>query len=373
MLMHFLICLFVGVLITIGLLIVNVFQHRELFGKKVYVRTQITPQELMISTGANFLVAVFSVLMFQGYLMVSVHDKEVLNGYVVDKRRVKVSCDHFHDCRCKTVRRCTGTGDSRTCRKVEECDRCPDHSYDVDWPVNTTVGSFLISRENRQGTVQPDRWTAVKVGEPASSESYYENFLLATDDKYFVFDFPELLERYKGRLLSYPSTYDYYRFNRVLNSTTVNTVWLNSKLGEWLADNGAAKQLNLIYVFTYEPREYFDATMAHWKGGKKNDLIIFFGMDADAKKIAWIEANTYAKGMNNRNLIEKLKNDIGEAFSESLVDKQLQTIATDFNRLPAEQFAERKNQISVPFWFTLIVLIINIGASVGVHIFMRKQ
>ena len=42
----------------------------------------------------------------------------------------------------------------------------PEHDYDIDWDVKTTLGTFTISRIDRQGLSEPARWTSVKVGDP---------------------------------------------------------------------------------------------------------------------------------------------------------------------------------------------------------------
>ena len=62
-------------------------------------------------------------------------DTETLNGEIVNKKKVRVSCEHSypcnpHDCMCDDKGNCS------TC-----WDTCYDHSYDWDWRVYSNINS----------------------------------------------------------------------------------------------------------------------------------------------------------------------------------------------------------------------------------------
>jgi hypothetical protein len=380
MIQHFLVCLIAGFLMTFS----RWFKHKDAPEDPNYPKwkrnrigissnhEKITGKEFALSALCNIGVAIFSMIFFFIYLTTQASDFEIWNGQVVNKERNEVSCSHSYDCPpCKKV--CTKRSDgSKSCHK--ECSTCYKHDYDVDWDVFTTVGTFTISRGagNEQGLRPPRDWKNAQIGDPAASEHGYENFLLIGDDS-LTFKSESLEERYAAIIHGYPEVYSYYSYNRVLNTTKAGTSWLNDKVSKWLSTKGNQKQLNIIYILTEESPDYFVATMSKWAGGKKNDLIIMVGMDQSGKEILWFNANTYAKGMNNRELITELKfMSVGKPFTPQLVDAHLAMIDEKFVRLPAETFAKKKSEVQIPLWFSLIMATLNLLASYGVSRYMRE-
>jgi len=333
---------------------------------------KITLKEFGISAIGNVFVAAFSMIFFFIYLTTAASDFEILNGRVTDKQRDEVSCSHSYSCPpCRDV--CTKRSDgSRSCTR--ECSTCYKHRYDVDWDVFTTVGTFTISRgpNNEQGLDMPPYWASLQIGDPASAEHTYENFLLIGQNS-LNFKAESVEERFAGSLHKYPEVYNYFDYNRVLNTTKAGTSWLNDKLNRWLSVKGSQKQLNIIYVLTEQNPEYFYALMSKWSGGKKNDLIIVIGMDNTGKEILWFNANTYGKGMNNRELLTELKfASVGKPFDVSLVDKHLELVDEKFVRLPAETFAQKKSEVQIPLWFSLIMASLNMLVSYFISRKMRE-
>lgn len=334
-------------------------------------RERITGKEFALSAAANLGTATVSMLFFFAYLTAASYDFEIWNGSVVNKERNEVSCAHSYSCPpCHDV--CTKRSDgSRSCTR--KCSTCYKHRFDVDWDVFTTVGSFTISRgpNNEQGLDMPPYWSAIQIGDPASSERSYENYLLIGENS-LAFKSKSLEERYEGLLHKYPEVYNYFDYSRVLNTTKAGTSWLNDKVNRWLATKGSEKQLNIVYVLTEERPEYFHALMSKWSGGKKNDLIMVIGMDSAGKEILWFNANTFGKGMNNRELLTELKfASVGKPFDASLVDTHLALVNEKFVRLPAETFAKKKSDVQIPLWFSLIMASLNLLASYFISRYMR--
>jgi len=379
MMQHFFICLLFGFVTTF----VCWFRHKDApvdpnipkYRRPRIEHTnfeKITLKEFGISALGNTFVAAFSMIFFFIYLTTASSDFEILNGSVVGKQRDEVSCSHSFSCPpCRDV--CTKRSDgSKSCTR--ECSTCYEHDYDVDWDVFTTVGSFTISRgpNNRQGLNTPPYWASLRVGDPASAENSYENFLLIGDNS-LNFKSESLEERYDGTLHNYPEVYNYFDYNRVLNTTKAGTSWLNEKVSRWLTVKGSQKQINIIYILTEESPDYFYATMSKWAGGKKNDLIIMLGMNQEGNEILWFNANTYAKGMNNRELLTELKfMSVGKPFTPQLVDSQLDMVDKLFVRLPAETFAKKKSEVQIPLWFSFIMASLNLLVSYFISRKMRE-
>lgn len=362
MLEYFIICLIPALIVT-GIM-AKIYAGKEgHYGSSV---GSITAKEFAFSIGANFCIALVSLLFFHGYFYSAASDRQVYNGVVSSKQQTRVSCEHSYSCNCRTT--CSGSGKTRSCST--RCDTCYDHTNDWDWDVKTTIGNITIARVDRRGSNTPPRWDAVRIGEPASMSFHYENYLLVDKDNLFLTD-KKTTKQYA--LPNYPEVVDYYRINRVFNMAgTQNIDWLNNYFNEWLIPHGWSKQVNIVAVFTKEDRGFFDALMAHWNGGKKNDVILVYGMDGN--KVKWFEANTYAKGMRNRHVISELRDvALEQPFSKELVDKQLLVIKQKFERISAEEFEDKKYDVELPFWFIFFVVSLNGAASFGVSRLMLSK
>jgi hypothetical protein len=215
-------------------------------------------------------------------------DVEQLNGRVRSKERVRVSCEHSYPCNCRPE--CYGSGEDEVCTTV--CDTCYEHSFDYDWRVLTSVGWLNIRRIDSQGTREPPRFTQVVIGEPATLEHTYTNFLKGAPDS--LFNAKELAQRYAKSLPEHPRVYDYYRTDRALvigkGVPGVNPTKWSRGLDEVNARIGPRKQANLIMVFTDRPPEFFEALQQQWLGGKKNEIVIVVGQGWARRR--WISSTS---------------------------------------------------------------------------------
>jgi hypothetical protein len=147
-----------------------------------------------------------------------------------------------------------------------------------------------ISRVDRRGSNEPERFTQVQLGEPASTTSSYDNYVKAAPDT--LFRRQGQVEKYQQYLPEYPQqVFDYYRMNRLVlvNGATVeDSKYWNVDLSVLNAEMGKLKQTNVVLVFTKGlPAEYFYALEQHWVGGKKNDVILVIGLDSSGNK-SWV-------------------------------------------------------------------------------------
>lgn len=324
---------------------------------RFYWKEDITFKESAISLCLNLGVAMITAILFALYIMAKLSDVEVWNGEVTDKKRVWVSCSHSYEV-------CTGSGEDRTCVTRYR------HSNDWDWRVYTTAGDFIIDRVDSRGSRTPPRWDQVRIGEPASRHHSYRNYLLADPHSLFV-ESENLAELYI--LPNYPSVFDYYRFNRVVGTPPkVSPKDINLYLNDRLKFLGPNKQLNIVTVFTNQDPQFFNALMSKWKGGKKNDVIMVFGISED--NISWFRSNSYARGMNNRVMHSRMETlATGQPFTLELLTELVDIVNIDFNRLSADEFSFKQASIQIPLWLLLLVLLLNLGASFGIALYMKEN
>lgn len=211
----------------------------------------------------------------------SLVDKEVHSGRVTNKLQDSTSCEHSYPCNCNK----------------DGCSTCYEHIHDYDWVVQSTAGNFKIDRVDRQGTKEPPRFTAVKIGEPAALAHRYMNYIKGSTDSLFNTEADITVKSYFPTVPAYPvEVYDYFHVDRVLTAgvTIPDLPTWNNDLANMLADLGPAKQVNAIVVFTdvFDPR-YATALRAHWLGGKKNDVVIVVGTPA-YPKIDWVEVFSWS-------------------------------------------------------------------------------
>jgi hypothetical protein len=342
MMLHFAIIFIPAIVIT---LLAKLIWHKDICGK-----------EGLISLGINIAASAFLYGMLALYVSSKTSDQYVLTGQVSSKYSEKVSCEHSYECNC--VKSCSGSGSSQTCTEV--CQTCYDHPYDVNWVVKSTVGSVNIDRVNRQGTKEPPRFTQVKIGEPFSAEFSFRNYLLADPNSLFLYS-KTVGENHPTP--GYPRVYDYYRINRVQG---------NKELNEYLNDYLIGKRFNAIPVFTTKDESYFYSLMANWKGGKKNDILMVYGMDGD--NIKWFQSVSYGKGLDNRLLHDTLRIETqGKQFSLELFKTQLDKINKEFRQVDTAQFEHLKYAIQIPLWLILILVAVNAATSIGIAFYMKNN
>ena len=311
------------------------------------------------------IVAIISLLLpigvISGGMFSQVADTEIWNGKVTSKVRDKVSCRHSYQCNCRT----TGSGKNQS----TTCDTCYEHSYDIDWDVHSTVGTYSIATLDRQGLREPPRWTATAVGDPASKTHTFVNYIKGAKHN--------VLNR-EGTKISYAmpvypaNVFDYYKINRAVsvdNAMPNLTVW-SDQISLALRDLGPSKQLNIVMVFTKNPEVYADQLNAAWLGGKKNDVIIVIGT-TDHVKADWIKVLSWSKR-------EDFKIDIREALIgvDLVAAPVMQVIATtlnkSFERRHMAEFDYLKYDIAPPFGF-LIAAFFVFFIPLGVYIWMKRK
>ena len=329
----------------------------------------ITMKEVLIHSGIILVSCLLTLGATYAILYSKLGDVEILNGEVTDKYSHRETCNQSSSCKHYVMKeKCRYSTDSKghtkkTCKSYKKF----DYQYEIDWYVNSTVGTSEIERVNRQGTATPPRWASAQKGDPASAEHPYMNYLFADEHSLFAeSNFEETYDKeYQSTIPNYPTVYDYYQISHVVNSTKFSTAGYEKYLAETLKTLGAKKQVNIVVVlYNANDMTYTDALVSKWRGGKKNDVIMMFGLNSDGKVVAF-RSTSFAQGMNNEMLHATLRiNALSETMSLDLVKKQVKTIDEKFTRLPNEEFKYMKYKIEpakeVMIFCSLILLVLSI-------------
>lgn len=299
-------------------------------------------------------------------------DTEIVNGQVVSKYSEKVSCDHSYSCHCRPS--CSGSGSSRSCSTT--CDTCYEHAYDVDWKLKTTVGDIRISRVNRQGTIEPPRYTRASAGDPVAQSHTYVNYLKAAPESLFShLDKREAMEDFAGRLPAYPGhVYDYHYVDRVLSlgvSLEDPAQW-NTDLANALRDLGPSKEVNAVLVFTKDasPR-IADALSGSWLGGKKNDVVVVIGAP-QYPNIEWVRVLSWTPNELFKVKLRDALLDLKSIERNAVVNTLSTHIAQRYQRRHMQDFAYLESAIEPPRWVVILLVVVGLGSSVGLSIYLSR-
>lgn len=351
-------------------------------GCKLYYRETICPKEMALQCGVAVIFSGFATGLAYISLMSTSYETNLVHGEVIDKWQSRVSCSHSYSCPpCRQVctTSTTGTGKSAkttvSCRKV--CSTCYDHDYDYDWRVDTSFGVYEIDRINRQGTKEPPRWTSIEKGDPVTSTYRTENWLKATDNLLLPKKV-ELTEAQIAELPTAPYVFDYYNVNLVRDllppSIPVDTKDWNRKIRLWERKAGPERHVSVWLVLTDKDPTFADRLLWHYRGGQKNEVIMIYGVATDGS-VAWFRAHSFANGMNNNTMLQKLRQAaLGNKLDYSVVETQLGTILSDFRRQPGKEFKDLIFEtLSVSWWLIGILLVIQLVLQIFIARFFHQE
>lgn len=325
----------------------------------------INYQEMALQIG---IVSMAVVAMFLIANNSQTHDTEIWNGQVVNKTRDHGQWTESYQCNCRTVTR--GSGNNRYTTTV--CSTCYRKHYTVTWKAHTTVGKVTIEHLDRTSrsvykSPDPKFYVDINKGDPVSLPKSYENYVKAVHESLFN---DKTDEKYLGKIPEYPRIFKHYNINRVLNVgakvDSKEILSLNERLNLDLRTLGKEKQVNIIVILTgINDPSYRYAVENKWLGGKKNDVIVFLGVNPD-HEILWADGMTWAKNMGNELLQVKLRDDLEslKEFNVENVEKVIvSNIKTHYKRPEMKKFEYLKDEI-VPsdaaiIWIVLITLLLS--------------
>ena len=347
--------LIIPTLVALGFLILG--------GKKV------TLKEFLTQMGVQL---VLMTIIAYGVSCQNTHDIEILNGRVTNKVRDEVSCRHSYQCNCYQSCSSDSKG-NQSCTTI--CQTCYEHSYDVDWDVHTSIGHTIgIDTVDRQGLVQPPRWTAVIIGEPVSVLHSYTNYIKGSPDT--LFRHQGLEEKYAKSIPSYPGgIYDYYRLNRLVSvGLTLNDAKLwNADLSELNATLGARKQVNIVVVAVKNaPEDYYYALEQSWIGGKKNDVVLVISVD-EANKIQWTQVMAWTDNKMFQVSLRDQVNSVGTLDRDPIIRALSNSVGAFYERKPMKDFEYLSGLIKPTTGQWIFSMVFGLLLSVGLGIFFYKQ
>lgn len=312
-------------------------------------------------------------------------DQEVLNGFVTTKEINRFTCSvntsnpcqNGYDCNCHTVSYSCGTDKSpQTCTRTE-CDRCYRYNWEQNFYIDSSLQgerAYKISRVDSQGAIIPPRWKNAHHGDPVSITNSYTNYILGAADSLFSED-GKAEEKYKAIIPVYPiNIYDYYRIDRLVTVGKVNVdrkVW-NESISRILVQVGPRKQANIIVVIAEGvDMDFANAVRRAWRGFKKNDIVVFAGVDA-AGKLTWTRTMSWSKAsrVNIQMESEMLQLFSGKVLEPILFTETVKKVSlAHFERRSMEDFEYLKDQATLSttqtVWIWILTILVGVGAVAG--------
>lgn len=302
-------------------------------------------------------------------------DTEVWSGQVTNKKVNDGAYVRSYQCNCYSS--CSGTGSKRTCTQV--CQTCYEDRYTRSYDGYSNVGNWTFdsidttSRSRRNRFPPTAAYTNCKVGEPASREHSYTNYVRANAESLFH-EGAALAEKYKDQIPAYPRVHDYYRIDRVqaIGVDIPDLKQWNENLSIIMQDLGPKKQANVNLIFVNNPDPmYMKALKSAWQGFKKNDIVITVGV-TQYPKIDWVDVDSWSKAdMINVALRDDLLalNHIRQDAVLNLISDNVQD---HYIRRPMAEFEYLEDEIEPPMWAMIMALIVMFVGSPALTWYMNR-
>lgn len=284
---------------------------------------------------------------------------------------------------------CSGSGDNRSCTTVT---KTRDEYHSPYWQIVTSNGEVLSISKSKFRKARSEfgakfknifRSDQVSFGDgdkyistpnkviPTSVSHTYTNLIVASKDNVIneqvsieelnIFLKDNSLRKYPN---SYRGSYGETKLRRIIDTTGfANQTDLLTKLDHSSSSLGAYKEANPIVYITDKDRDFKRILDGYWEGGEKNDITLILGIDKKTKKIIWSDVITYT---DNTDFIINLQNnfkDMNISDSKGIISKFNSHIAKGYKRKPMEDFDYLKENITLEWYWQLLVLIGNLILS----------
>lgn len=321
-------------------------------GAAVFFKATITLKEVFLQFVGVSLLMVAGFFIARHYGM---SDTEHWNGRITMKDHGTQSCCHCHD-------ECDAKDKKGSCTHSHEV--CA-HSHDYWWSLLTTVGT--ISVERCQGwPFTPAVWTKARVGEPATIENSYTNYLKANSESLFVHD---VQSPYTRLVPQYPRVYGLYKVNPVISDGPRFPATWQGAFREINADFGASRQVDVTVLVTgARDPAYADAVEAKWLYGPKNSMTLVIGVEDEA--ILWARVVSISK-------IEELKSFLrdelaGKSLSADIPAVVRDAVATKFHRTPMAEFEYLASSARPPTGWVIFLYVFGVLLSGGASLYLHR-
>lgn len=303
-------------------------------------------------------------------------DTEIWSGKIVAKDRDHGHYKRSYDCRCRTVT--SGTGKNKSSRR--ECDTCYEDRYTVKWTTNSTVGAFTIDSLDRTtrrvyDEPDPDRYTIIKVGDPASKTNSYTNYIQAVPSSLFTPAAADLKAKFAGLVPAYPDTiYDLYKVDRFLTPgwNVADAAAWNTDISNVLRDLGPKKQVNLIVVVAKtDDSNYEYALRDAWQGANKNDVVLIVG-STQYPKIDFVRVLSWTK---NESFKVQLRDAVMErgTIDRNVIALCASQIEQNFQRREMKEFSYLEGEIDPPEWLIIVLSLLLVAGAAFVYIYLLRN
>jgi hypothetical protein len=311
-------------------------------------------------------------------------DVETWNGSITEKVRDKRDCpsgwNYFQDDFCTQYTTRT-VDDGETCSTDSKGNRSctrqshTEYHYDYPWEIKWRLKSsdldeeWEVDRVDPQGAVSPPLYMHTSIGDPASKTHRYTNWVRAASDSLFHEDGMD--HRYDGLIPKYPQElYDLYKMDRIVQVGVdiPDVSEYNRLLSVALSELGPKRQMNAIIVLVDAKTagtDYPAAVRRAWKGFKKNDAVVFIGLDGT--KVAWSDVLSWSKD-DMFNVL--LKDDLAKQARQDLDMRgliiRLHMIGMEhYSRREMAEFDYLRDEIPTPPWLLVLMYALQAGAVFG--------
>lgn len=321
-------------------------------------------------------------------------DTETWNGKVTSKKMRQENCKYpgwydYSDSFCTnentrevythstyTTDYCTDSNGKRyACGETETKHYKTQYRYDFPWErkwmVYTNLRTDQISRIDRQGVNEPPRWTKVMINDPVSVTKSYDNYIKAVPDS--LFNNSAAVNNFSNKVPSYPTANSFYTPRKVLSvgyKGNIDVSKLNYDLGKALGRLNPRKQVNIIIILTsIADPSYRHAVEFKWVGGKKNDVVIFLGMDAD--EVIWTDIMTFGKNKFNGIYTAQLSGALSDMETltadnqEGLISNVEKLTMKHYDRPKMKDYEYLKNEIKPSKGAVIAAFIVDLLLCVG--------
>lgn len=318
---------------------------------------------------------------------VNAMDTEIWNGSVSNKLAIRENCPsgwvRSTDSHCtnystrsvKTGEICTTDSEGRrTCTPIYTT----EYEYHYPWERRFWVVASNIDlkleyrRVDSQGVNTPPLFAAIEIGDPASKTNSYLNWVKGAATSLFHED-GAIEEKYAGAIPSYPiSIYDYLKVDRVISmGVPLQTKVWSADLSRSLSTLGPAKQMNAIAVIVdanIYSEEYPLAVRRAWQGFKKNDAVVFVGVDPADRSVRWSRVLSWSStsifDVGLQNAIADLR---GRPLTSATLNALLvQHALESFSRRSMDEFEYLKESVPVPGWLYALIALLSLGGTAGI-------
>lgn len=336
-------------------------------GAAFYIlKMTISWKEFLLQLGASAL------LIFGSFMVArcgAMADTEHWNGRITKKTKGDEHCCHSYECNCQT---CTSTDakgnvSTYTCN----CQTCYMHFEDYWWRLDVSTGDEVYEGCESDDT-DPKWWANAKVGDPATIEHSYQNYLKADPESLFTHDTArkEFLADVPDDGI--PEVYGRYKAKKVIERGVKAPKGWDAELREINADLGNKKQVDLlVYLTKSSDPEYAWAVEEKWLYGPKNALIVVMGVP-DGKTIEWARVVTISR-------VEDLKVEVRDTLQgKSLDDQEILPFLRDvvnrkFHRTPMSEFEYLASAAAPEGWWLVLLYVLAILVSGGLTFLMHRE